>query len=73
MYRTLAISMVAAGLAGAAHVHGLATTGPGTMVAGMRAPVALLWIVGPMLLAVAGAVTVGWRRGLRAGGEQEGE
>lgn len=73
MHRMLALSMLAVGLAGAGHAHALAAVESGTLVAGMRAPVALLWIVGPMLLAVVGAVTVGWRRGLKTDGERDGE
>jgi len=34
----------------------------GLPAAGMRISVGTLWLIGPMLLAVAGAVTVGWRR-----------
>jgi hypothetical protein len=34
----------------------------GLLAAGLRMPVGAVWLVGPMVLAVAGAVTVGWRR-----------
>jgi len=68
--------MLAAGLAGVAYAQGLAgvATDAGPLVAaGMRAPMSMLWIVGPMLLGVAGAVTVGWRRGLRPEGDGNGD
>ncbi len=44
------------------------------LVSGMRVPVGTLWLIGPMLLAVAGAVTVGWRRAAvdgRSGGSED--
>ena len=35
--------------------------------AGFRVPVGALWLIVPMLLAVAGAVTLGWRRAAAGG------
>ena len=37
------------------------------LAAGFRVPPSALWVIGPMLLAVAGAITLGWRR---AGGDR---
>jgi hypothetical protein len=37
------------------------------LVAGLRVPVGALWLIGPMLLAVAGAITLGWRRAAAGG------
>ena len=35
--------------------------------AGLRMPVGAAWLVGPMLLGILGAVTVGWRRATTGG------
>lgn len=32
------------------------------LAAGFRVPIRALWVIGPMLMAIAAAVTVGWRR-----------
>lgn len=37
------------------------------LAAGFRMPVGALWLIGPMLLAVAGAITLGWRRAAAGG------
>ena len=36
--------------------------GMAAIAAGLRVPVGTFWLIAPMLVAVAGAVTVGWRR-----------
>lgn len=38
----------------------------GDIAAGLRVPAVALWVVGPMALAVAGAVGLGWRRAATA-------
>jgi hypothetical protein len=76
MYRMLGVALLAAGLAGVAYARslmGAVTEVDPLMAASLRGPIGMLWIVGPMLLGVAGAVTVGWRRGLHPGGDAEGE
>ncbi len=37
------------------------------LAAGFRMPGGALWLIGPMLLAVAGAITLGWRRAAAGG------
>ncbi|MDH3733242.1 MAG: hypothetical protein OEU54_06890 [Gemmatimonadota bacterium] len=34
----------------------------GVIAAGLRVPGGALWLVGPMVFGVAGAITLGWRR-----------
>jgi len=54
-----------AGLLALAHpvgVEALARPELSMLVAGLRVPVGAMWLIGPMVLAVAGAVTIGWRR-----------
>lgn len=43
-------------------VEALSRTEFGSLAAGLRIPVGAIWLIAPMLLAVAGAVTLGWRR-----------
>ena len=42
--------------------------------AGVNVPMGTLWLIAPMLIAVAGAITVGWRRAAaeaRGGSEEQ--
>jgi len=39
----------------------------GLLASGLRMPAGVVWLVGPMLLGIAGAVTVGWRRATTGG------